>query len=362
MTQDYHILTWDEFIFHQIFKKHGGIDKHKNYLTKGNSGHIFKGFETLDKWKRKKYPNIPEIHVNSINNSSFGAHADIYKSKGYIGIRFGSFYILQDLFYRMLSCPEVLKEFGNPSIEIKPEPLFNAQNSDFMTVFTPNSYIIPKNGERQDIANLLTEFAMKFLYLHEYFHIVNGHCDYKVTRKDNPFKALDLQTLEMDADCSAVCFSIQEVFAYNENYKSFNSKFIQTLFKDVDKLVYLWMYALYSLFRIQGYRESHKKKLLTDNYPPVGSRQKFVFSTLYTFLEKELNPLKDKVSKLSNKTILNVEKAFEEISEQGYDTKQIRFAMDIEVHNHELKILENWNNIRPELSKYAYVKLAPLHS
>ena len=66
------------------------------------------------------------------------------------------------------------------------------------------------------------------------------------------------------------------------------------------------------------------------------------------------------LSEIIVNTIPEVEKAFEEISEQGYDTKAIAFAYKKESLDHVSFLMANWGNVRPLLEKYATGNLAPI--
>lgn len=149
--------------FDIISKDHRGIDAFKDFTTKGLSGDIYSSFSTLDSWIIQEHPGLPVIYCKFINDTTLNAVVRKSQNSYFIGINIGTFYILQDLFYRMLSQNSVLMEFGDSFKEINPQPLVNTQISDLNTLIDcrdPYINIVPKNPKRQDIANLLTGFTI----------------------------------------------------------------------------------------------------------------------------------------------------------------------------------------------------------
>lgn len=366
-----------EETFDNFFADRGGIDKCPGFTINGLSGQIYNSFLNLDIWIKTKYKDIPPIYCNFINNTYFNACARKVNNAYFIGINIGAYYLLNDIFSRMLSCPTILEEFGDSSKEIKPRPLFNAQITDLTTLLNSKEEDVlinlPKDHQRLYFSQFLTSTAMKFLFLHEYGHIANGHLDLKFSLDKstsfyeiNNFKhtdtisALDLQTLEMDADCYAVCKGIIEILDLNKNCDSISEPFIKDFFGSLDKCIYLWVFAVYTFFRIFGFRKCSVCELESYTHPPIGLRQHFVITTLDAFFDKNKIAFRSELLETWKKTIIGVEKAFEEISEQGYDVSQFRFAMKNEVFEHGRKIMRNWNNIRPMLQNYAFCELAPL--
>src|SRR4051812_17462460 len=64
-----------------------------------------------------KNPKTPNILVRFINNSTVNGTVLKIESTYYIGIFLGFIYVMNDLFFRMLSSPNILTAYGDPSKE-----------------------------------------------------------------------------------------------------------------------------------------------------------------------------------------------------------------------------------------------------
>ena len=79
--------------------------------------------------------NLPEYHMGIINNPEFNAVAKKYNGKYFIGIYVGTIMILDNLFKRMLSNPNILTSYGVASSETNTNKIFNAQITDYENLF-----------------------------------------------------------------------------------------------------------------------------------------------------------------------------------------------------------------------------------
>lgn len=70
--------------------------------------------------------------------------------------------------------------------------------------------------------------------------------------------------------------------------------------------------------------------------------------------------LGDTLDELISKTILNVEKAFCNISESTLGMDAIKKAYENDLEDLMHIVTCNWNNLKPQLDPYAYNTLPPL--
>jgi len=102
------------------------------------------------------------------------------------------------------------------------------------------------------------------------------------------------------------------------------------------------------------------RRLANLSHPPSGIRQSIFLSTIVTRnLDKNedyLNMILDALLNVTNE----VERAFDEISEQGFDNSTHLSAYTPEGLQHVRMIRDNWKNVRPLLEPYAFTNLSPI--
>ncbi|HTC00736.1 MAG TPA: hypothetical protein VK705_08640, partial [Ferruginibacter sp.] len=316
---------------------------------------------------RKSYSKFPIANVNYINNSVLNAVASKEKDteKYYIGIYAGTFILLNELFLRMMSSPNILPHIGDVSKEDPTKKLFNPQQFDLDTYFIAKpdeENIMPKDTKRQLYASLFTKTALNFLFDHEYAHIAFGHVDYLATQQ-NIFTIsedeilndipLNSQTLEMDADSFAAHQGLGLLKSINDTPSQL-PEYRREFFCDWKNGLSNWFFSIYCLFRIFGYKNFEHSKLLKYSHPPTGIRQRLIAGSLYNYFTKNLNVgIEQEFWEIHHDAIDNVEKAFNEISETILNRNAIDFAYTPEAGKHMKLIVDNWNNVRPKLEKYA---------
>ena len=354
------------------------LDFHRHFLSKGGYfdytqtglGEMYeftlKEFRFKMEEYRSVYPEFPFANVNYINNNLLNAVASKESDKYYIGIYAGTFILLNELFLRIMSSPNILPEIGDISKEGKTKKLFNPQQYDLDTYFLckpDEENIMPKDTTRQLYASLFTKAALNFLFDHEYAHIVFGHVDYiastkkifSITEEESSEETpLDSQTLEMDADSFAAHHGMLLLKILNDDPSQL-SEFRRPFFCDWKKGVSNWLFSIYSLFRIFGYKNYTHDMLLKYSHPPTGLRQRLIAHTLYGLLTERIKiDIKDDFFEIHHDIIEKVENAFNEISETKLNRNAIDFAYTTESSEHIGVILKNWQNVRPRLEKYAH--------
>ena len=124
----------------------------------------------------------------------------------------------------MFADPEVLPFIGDVAEETSDLPLLPDIGLDFeRSVASVPMFPRPRNPARRATAQKLAELALDFLTAHEFAHIANGHLDYQerslgvsaIDEVGEPPRspgrrelALISQTMEMDADATAVWLSL----------------------------------------------------------------------------------------------------------------------------------------------------------
>ncbi|MBL0745488.1 hypothetical protein [Chryseolinea lacunae] len=362
----------DLWRFDAVFKSKGGYyDTHQlpepakqflDNIIKGTNGQI-----SAIRKNRVHYP-IPIVHL--IASSKLGASAGKSEGKYFIGINVATSFILNDLFCRMLSSCKILRQFGDPSKEGETQKINFAATTEIKELAiekNPNENIIPRDSTRAILAQVLTSWATKFLSMHEYAHIVFGHVDYKenLLREGKSLSPMNSQTLEYDADCYAAQIAFREIIFAFENSTDVKDE-LRPFYADLEIIIFVWAYAIYSMYRLFQVSGVDEYTLHLNKYPHVGIRQRLMMTMMCTLVDREAkrdtrySGTLDRVSGILKSVIEQAEKAFDEISNQGFCDGNIRFAFFSPKADSHFKAIHNhFDNVRSELEKFSYGTFSP---
>ena len=363
--------------FDVAFKKYGGIYDLTSYDEKTYFKSIILNCRQHITRFQSSLVNPPYIHLGIINNTSFNAVAAKFESKYFIGINLGTILTLDSIFNRMLSNPEILKEYGNSCDEKIYEKVFTTQIPDFEALYNiTGNAPVPKDATRRLLVSHFTIGALLFLTGHEYGHIASGHIDYKeslgfrsVIKELNNMgdRNWDLdpslsQTLEMDADCTGLVYCYRNAIVLVSNINICPPLF-RLFYSDVSTALSLMFFPVYTLWRIFGMFEGDADKLGISTHPSPATRQYISFLLLATLISTptETPNVTDleglEVFKSLMNTMKDVEHAFSIISEQPFIEVVSMFTPEIKAHAKFLQ--RNWDEVRSLIEPFAIVPLAP---
>jgi hypothetical protein len=366
-----------EVEFDKIFSKYGGaltlddVDRPEE-----NS---IKTFYDIIEILNKTTPNLPIPYVSVVDSYEVNAIVTKVDKQYYIGLFRGAILMLAELFSRMLANPNILPNIGNTTSEVLNERISSAQFAyfeDFVNFADLQNPSVPKDPVRLELASYFLHTAVTYLLLHEYAHIVNGHIDFTRSKyQNNDFEEklsnvtvngaltenissiMFRQTCEYDADNWAgnISLKLMKMMIENTQPKSF---LMDVVYKDYKSAIYYYNFSIYSYWRIFGFKYEMNGDLLGGKHPPSGMRQHFNMAMIFTYLEQiGLQP--NEISDQCLRSLVDVEAAFDSISEQGNNPKGILTTYSEEHLNHMNKIISNWKFVRELLVPFAYIKLAP---
>lgn len=180
------------------------------------------------------------------------------------------------------------------------------------------------DDHEERLAEILFQNAINFLVAHEYYHIINGHCDLPETEEHFLYErsnatvskehSIFLQCLEYDADCcaTAACINQLLLIAGRENVyeellirlvknksniateKAFDAKvLLHSVTEEVLilrlKLLYFAIYGIFKLFSEEeqtSFEEFIKDDLYKYDHPHAGIRMEYVGRIMITVLER----------------------------------------------------------------------------
>ena len=257
-------------------------------------------------WKRAVYVDqdrqivVGFVCGTDINAFAYASPQDFSPAFDFIGISFGAVLTLSDLFARILAHPESFPNVGNPTLEVPEIGRVPGLSADIFR--SGPSGRRPACRCRRLFGSILLQTAVMYLFFHELTHISHGHLEY-LRQSQNASHWTELassnppglrpriaQTLEMDADCGAICMMLDEALylrsiwtAYKGETDSDKLSAQMAAYGDCQRAVATATYAAYALFRVfdcfQWDLESQPD--LSHPQPPV--RMSWIGATAYEY-------------------------------------------------------------------------------
>lgn len=361
----------DAELFHEVMKPLGGRYPRENVapaLWEMNWGHIIRLAETLIASAREHCPGLPPIYFDIVRNETINACA--FKSEGryFIAFNTGTRYMLELIFGRMLSDPELFDFVPTPSGEDSNLPPLK------YSVYAEEMYqagirpVVPKTVGRWSYGYRLLEYAFTFLIGHEIAHITLGHVDYLLSKTGNclfpelgwnlPTQGdeIERQAIEAEADFRSVNSAIASAKLTHEALLPEDQSWINTRRSVVD-LLYDWSFAINTACRIFGDVQVNESKLSASSYPPLALRRFMAMLNAHMLVVQLWNPPDAKLTTRNAlmSGALYTEIAFLKITNQKYGGKglyQVLGGLGLE---YVKKIRAYWyNTLVAKLQPFAY--------
>jgi hypothetical protein len=330
---------------------------------------------------------MPGIHLDVIDDLSMNAIAFVENKQGYIGIFRGAILLVYDLFYRLLSHPDIFPEIGDPNRELVRQ--FHSEGtsrhySGLISKRSPDDQrigaVLPNDPARIAHANWLALNALDFLLQHEIAHIRHGHCEYWDSIHGVPFLAelnansglsthdsLTRQTLEMDADAYAATNAISRILSFYKGSKlgviqigQHSVRFPATSIEALRS----WQYAVQFLFWMLGL-SFDPATLDTISHPFPAHRILLIVGTADAALRISADEgIRSDFRALQTGLMTSMINSHQAISGGILDPN---FGLLIDAYlpggvfqQHSARVLEHWKIIRPELIRFSHApNLAP---
>ncbi len=284
---------------------------------------------------RKGDHNIPSIYVDFIDNPKLNAVAARSGDQYFIGIYTGA--ILQSfaVFSRMLASNTILTDLGNAALEAPPQKMHDIQLKETMhPLLSFTRELIPKDPVRNEVIKMFVKHVLDFLIFHEYAHIVYGHVDYRNSKRPGMFAdSLTMQTLEINADSFSTYINMILLYKTSPDESPLIPEKLRTFYKDRYMALRMWLFPVYTYFRLFGHMNLHHG-IATESHPTPGCRINLVVEAIDTFRELGFAN-DDQLLEHCIEILMEVEKAFAQISEQGIDTRPIHAALSVEAKTYK---------------------------
>lgn len=222
--------------------------------------------------------------------------------------------------------------------------------------------------------NAVYDYMIWFIAFHEFFHMINGHCEYLSARNIfNVEKSIERdlnnnllgQILESDADYSAVIACVNFIFIQARNKGAFDNSVEENkrnlLLKAAEgEIVYLG-FAIYHTFLLFSSEEKGRtlecvNALLKYDHPYSSIRMAYAFAAItyqvgYFLSRKEVINLVNKIDEICI--------AYDRIyyAKGSFDKSLLSLAFTEKGVQHIMRLHNSWNDVVDELRKYSYIKL-----
>ncbi|MFH2066494.1 MAG: hypothetical protein ABIK15_14945 [Pseudomonadota bacterium] len=304
------------------------------------------------------------VQFDWICNPKINAVAFI-KKYHFIGVTEGALLILIDIFSRMFAHPEILPQIGNSKVESLP-PLLNKIPSDVRELNENGAYklYLPIDPVRRSYSKILINIAFNFLIAHEMAHLRNGHVDlirslssYSIIEEisgktPNNISSLTYQTLEMDADCSAVSISLSYAVSFQKekklnslipNVKDVLGIALNCAFGSPHNLLYTFGFALNVLFRLFGEDYWDMDKISEYSHTPAPCRRVGVSATITEILKKKtLGLTPEQWEDISQYVFIDAEKSIDLITQNEQVGGGIFNTIHPKANEQSERILTHW--------------------
>jgi hypothetical protein len=322
-----------------------------------------------------QHPTQRPVVLDYIDSTFAGAWAFTYNDQYFIAINHGLFLIIEFMFNSLLARREFLSNLGTINAERDNLPIIpiGINFNDIIASIdasglTPADFI-PRTKERWQVAQFLTNTAIRFLSAHEYRHIQAGHADYY----DNNFTLkyiaeyishgsvadiqMKRQAMEWDCDRFAIHKLLEMVWP--THLKALRNPLPFALFyQDARLLLFLCITACSGIFRLLDYEMPPRSEWNTLSHPPPRIRRHYLFNTAFTWCEHRFRNTfgNDTLTELVHKCIDNIDILLADQWGCHLDADYSRMVAT-EGAAYEQEIMQTWRDIMSDLEQYTYVPL-----
>jgi len=276
-----------------------------------------------------------------------------------VRINEGVIFKIVKMFYSILSHFPILphlKESFSESFGMRLFYVFDKQKFEM-------EYRLPVDRKRKIIAEYLSMFAIKYIILHEIGHLYNGHIFLvlknvslssqisMLNNKNFSIKALDLQTMEMDADAFAISRLIDESLVMIEK-----DKLLLSVLDNKLEIYFLLIYAIHCLFLLikeeqNGNNLSHLPRLVRDMINLDCAKTNIIFKANNIITGK-------KFMEMAYSSYFEAEQNYNIVFNKITNMDEINECTNPQVLNNVKMVEANWVVLKEKLKPYARIRLA----
>lgn len=220
------------------------------------------------------------------------------------------------------------------------------------------NYFYGKGKTAKKHAEQIHDYILQYVALHEYYHILNGHCDWVyfgnrvnfartqrriLNNKDNFYK----QVIEMDADYCAVRSMIY-LLDDNTDRKNLNTEIMLAGFS---------LYFIFLKFQEESYENIETIEVTQFDHPPASIRIIYSMSVMVTYLNKDILDKSQLLYLMSQISEVCIYFDKEYYDSDTIDLALFAYAYTPDGQEYMKELFNGWNKVRSKLSQWAYVSL-----
>jgi hypothetical protein len=363
----------DTDIFDRRVKRYGG--RYTRIFPAGSEPEI--AYRTMRNWAsaliqdaRGFVPGLPHIHFDFVYSGVPNAFAFKDSGRYFIGMTTGLPYLLSLIVFRMLGDRRILPLIGNPQLEVADQPP--------LTGYTAHAQNMAEAGLRPTLPNCparlsygthLRQSATIFILAHELAHIARGHVDFgnakdgtgMIDERGLLFGAsrdvFETQVFEMDADKRATLLGISSARLTYETNGQTNSPWSATP-ETPESLLFLWSFAVNTIFRLLGDGTFTTAELATEDHPPHATRRSMIMQTALAFVDGWRKDFHDGALAALRLGMEETDRSFEMILGSNTTRSGIPEAFSTPMQEYYHSLQNYWfNDLAPRVEPFAFEKL-----
>ncbi|MBD8548024.1 hypothetical protein [Sphingomonas sp. CFBP 8760] len=308
-----------------------------------------------------------KLTVLVVNSMTANAAAGSDEESDYIFLSNGVLTLLPNLFRALLSHPDILPHIGDPT---RCTPFVSSRSaSDLGDDATGWTVPFPEDPPRQRLHAKLSFLALQYVFLHEFAHIYNGHTDWLrdhgklslisevAVPSIEKFSGIDRQTIEWDADSSAIQMLLEHVLQPKVDHVDGISRWDipdGNGFGTMREGIYACILACQVIHMLYETFEAIPLDDITDaEHPHPAARQHEVFATIANVLSYRTGWDFEEVADLSGDAITGLYGAWTKVFNDDFAWPRMLADPDVIDLNVTLieRYTEQWALIRDELDK-----------
>lgn len=364
----------DTDIFDEFVRSRGREGRYARMFPPGSEPEI--AFRTMRNWAadlirdaRRCVPGLPHIYFDFVREGIPNAFAFQHRDRYFIAMTTGIPYLLQLILFRMLADRRVLPSIGDPQLEQPDLPLLTGYAPHAQNMAEADLHAtLPKCLARFELAKHLRQQAIMFLLAHELAHIARGHLAYGVAKtatymideRSQLFGAgrhvFESQVFEMDADKRATLYGIATVRLTHETNSRINAPW-STAPETPESLLFLWSFAVNTLFRLLGDGAFTAVDLATDDHPPLATRRSMIMQAALAFVDGWRKDLHDAALSSLRLGMEEADKSFEIVLGSSTMRSGIPEAFSLPMQDYYRSLQSHWfNELAPRVEPFAFEK------
>lgn len=322
---------------------------------------------------KRRLPRLTPVYADFVQHPLFNARAVAVHGMYLIVIFDGMPVVTTAVVRRMLADRRLFRHVGDADLEAESLPVLQSP-------VTPNAgallntigAVVPEDDRRLIYCYQLQNTVFDFIAAHELTHIAHGHVAYMRAECGRPMideldlvpgrmeGAVELQTMEMDADFNAAKLVMQTIDRMWKEHLRLQPP-MNEYYADRVNAVYDAAAAISLMCRMFGDNSISGVDLSRSHHPPMRWRQMWILNTMGNYVEHLWgDSMVQQGTDAISRAISDVEEAFETITGGSQSVKGLHDAWGPAGRKYSQRLAACWNDtLKDKLARHAYIDNMP---